>query len=134
MYILERDWYDASSYIEHLTHHIDPSLIVAPADIDECGEEDIADLIAPDHSLLSLKAIFEQFSNHICVFSECSDSATHISWWEDAVFIPYGASRPSVIGDRDDSRDGILWIALDAVEDIECPSSTSYSDYIDRHT
>jgi hypothetical protein len=99
MDVLECHRYDPSSYIEHLTHHIHSFLIVTTTDIDKRSEEDITDFVAPDDSLLSLKAIFEQFSNYICVFSQCSDRTTHISWWEDTVFIAYSASRPSIISD-----------------------------------
>jgi hypothetical protein len=45
MHILEGYGDDISPYIEHITHRFECLLIVTFADIYECGEEDISDLI-----------------------------------------------------------------------------------------
>jgi hypothetical protein len=134
VHIFERHWYHATTHIEHLTHDGESLLIVTTTDIDECGEEDIPDLVPTDDSLFSCEAIFEESTYHLGILRESSYCSAHVSWGEDAVFISYCSGSATIIRDRDDRRYVIVEITLESVEHIECTSATADSDDIYRHT
>ena len=123
--ILECHRDDTTPYIEHLCHHKYSLLEVSITDICESGEEDIPDFVAADDSFLIFEAVFEQFSNHICIFRECSDRSSHISRREDPILITDSSCCSAIVCDGYDRRDIVVEIAFDPIEHIECPSTTS---------
>ena len=113
---------------------IDRFFEITTTDVSQSSEEDISDLVPTDDSFLILETVFEESSYHFCIFRKRCDRSAHISWWQDPVFIAYGSSCPAVIRYRNDSRDIVVEIPFESIEDIERSCSTSDGDDIDRHT
>lgn len=103
MDILESYRYDTTAYVEHISHSIDSLLEVTSGDIYESCEEDIADFVTTDNSLLSLEAIFKKLTYHMCILGKCSDRATKIPRRKYAILITDKSCSTTTICDRYDS-------------------------------
>ncbi len=99
--IFECDGNNSATDIEHSTHDIE-SFFITSTYIYESSKKYIAYFIGTDNSFFVFKTVFEQFSNHICIFCECSDRSSHISRRKNPVFITYRTCCSSIICNRYD--------------------------------
>ncbi len=131
MNIIEGNRDDTSLYIEHIRKGINGTFKVS-CDINQSGKEDISNFISSNHSWF-IKLIFEQLSNHFCIFCEGNNSTSNVSWRKNSKLISDSSGCSSIISDWYYSGNIIFFISFETSKYIKSSSSSSNCGNVKSH-